>query len=182
MIQMLRFTAAIFILERKESCSKLKFSFLQVAIVGAPVTTWEAYDTGYTERYMSTPAENPLGYKMSSVLNYASRFPDEYVKLWIEQVVTLIIGIRDNIYYSTVNRTKFMIEKLLGTQASLHRVTSLCVVNWCSKCTFQAPQSGGEEPPTPPPLTLYLAPHSLLAALSGRLSIFFLFRLLDNFW
>jgi len=41
------------------------------------VTTWSAYDTGYTERYMSTPAENPLGYKMSSVLNYANRFPDE---------------------------------------------------------------------------------------------------------
>lgn len=49
----------------------------QVAIVGAPVTTWSAYDTGYTERYMSTPTENPLGYKMSSVLNYANRFPDE---------------------------------------------------------------------------------------------------------
>jgi len=52
-------------------------SIPQVAIVGAPVTTWSAYDTGYTERYMSTPAENPLGYKMSSVLNYANRFPDE---------------------------------------------------------------------------------------------------------
>lgn len=52
-------------------------SILQVAIVGAPVTTWSAYDTGYTERYMSTPAENPVGYKMSSVLNYANRFPDE---------------------------------------------------------------------------------------------------------
>ena len=62
---------------KSRSCSKLTFSFLQVAIVGAPVTTWESYDTGYTERYMSTPAENPLGYKMSSVLNYASRFPDE---------------------------------------------------------------------------------------------------------
>ena len=62
---------------KSRSFSKLTFSFLQVAIVGAPVTTWESYDTGYTERYMSTPAENPLGYKMSSVLNYASRFPDE---------------------------------------------------------------------------------------------------------
>lgn len=45
--------------------------------MGAPVTTWEAYDTGYTERYMNTPAENPRGYKMSSVLTYANRFPDE---------------------------------------------------------------------------------------------------------
>ncbi|XP_020608340.1 dipeptidyl peptidase 9-like [Orbicella faveolata] len=53
----------------------------KVAIVGAPVTTWSAYDTGYTERYMSTPAENPLGYKMSSVLNYANRFPDEENRL-----------------------------------------------------------------------------------------------------
>ncbi|XP_029199625.1 dipeptidyl peptidase 9-like [Acropora muricata] len=55
----------------------------KVAIVGAPVTTWEAYDTGYTERYMNTPAENPRGYKMSSVLNYANRFPDEENRLLI---------------------------------------------------------------------------------------------------
>jgi dipeptidyl-peptidase-4 len=37
----------------------------------APVTFWEGYDTAYTERYMGTPAENPEGYRASSVLNEA---------------------------------------------------------------------------------------------------------------
>ena len=31
----------------------------QVAVAGAPVTHWETYDTGYTERYMGTPQQNP---------------------------------------------------------------------------------------------------------------------------
>ncbi|WP_435015641.1 S9 family peptidase [Tundrisphaera sp. TA3] len=34
----------------------------------APVTSWDGYDTCYTERYMGTPASNPGGYKASSVL------------------------------------------------------------------------------------------------------------------
>ena len=34
----------------------------------APVTDWAGYDTGYTERYMGTPASNPEGYRGSSVL------------------------------------------------------------------------------------------------------------------
>jgi dipeptidyl-peptidase-4 len=39
----------------------------------APVTDWDGYDTGYTERYMGTPADNPGGYKASSVLDHAGR-------------------------------------------------------------------------------------------------------------
>lgn len=35
---------------------------------GAPVTDWKYYDTIYTERYMSTPKENPEGYVSSSPL------------------------------------------------------------------------------------------------------------------
>jgi dipeptidyl-peptidase 9 len=50
-----------------------------MAISGAPVTLWEAYDTGYTERYMDTPEENPNGYLTGSVLIYASKFPSEYI-------------------------------------------------------------------------------------------------------
>ena len=42
-------------------------------MAGAPVTLWELYDTAYTERYMSTPQENPEGYKKGSVLEYASQ-------------------------------------------------------------------------------------------------------------
>jgi dipeptidyl aminopeptidase/acylaminoacyl peptidase len=34
----------------------------------APVSSWAYYDTVYTERYMSTPADNPLGYNETSVL------------------------------------------------------------------------------------------------------------------
>ena len=48
-------------------------------MAGAPVTTWKLYDTGYTERYMDLPSNNPLGYKLGSVLHYANEFPDEYV-------------------------------------------------------------------------------------------------------
>ncbi|RUL89804.1 S9 family peptidase [Tautonia sociabilis] len=39
----------------------------------APVTDWDGYDTGYTERYMGTPADNPEGYASSSVLDKADR-------------------------------------------------------------------------------------------------------------
>ena len=38
------------------------------AVAGAPVTEWEGYDTHYTERYMSTPAENAEGYAGGSVI------------------------------------------------------------------------------------------------------------------
>ncbi|RMX59988.1 hypothetical protein pdam_00001080 [Pocillopora damicornis] len=77
----------------------------KVAIVGAPVTTWTAYDTGYTERYMNTPAENPLGYKMSSVLNYANRFPDE------ENRLLLVHGLIDenvHFYHSSLLITELI--------------------------------------------------------------------------
>jgi dipeptidyl-peptidase-4 len=39
----------------------------KVGIAGAPVTDWRLYDTGYTERYMGTPAENPAGYAESDL-------------------------------------------------------------------------------------------------------------------
>lgn len=40
-------------------------------IAGAPVTSWRDYDSIYTERYMSTPGENPEGYKATSVVEAA---------------------------------------------------------------------------------------------------------------
>lgn len=39
----------------------------------APVTDWDGYDTGYTERYMGTPQNNPEGYRDSSVLPISDR-------------------------------------------------------------------------------------------------------------
>ena len=40
-------------------------------VVGAPVVSWENYDTHYTERYMGLPDENPEGYRRADVLTYA---------------------------------------------------------------------------------------------------------------
>lgn len=42
-------------------------------ISGAPVTDWAMYETGYTERYMDTPAENAGGYEVSSCLPLAGK-------------------------------------------------------------------------------------------------------------
>ncbi len=43
----------------------------KAGVAGAPVVTWENYDTYYTERYMGLPQDNPEGYRASSVLTYA---------------------------------------------------------------------------------------------------------------
>ena len=40
-------------------------------IAGAPVTDWRDYDTIYTERFMSTPQDNPDGYATTSVVKAA---------------------------------------------------------------------------------------------------------------
>lgn len=50
---------------------------LQVAIAGAPVTVWMAYDTGYTERYMDVPENNQQGYEAGSVALHVDKLPNE---------------------------------------------------------------------------------------------------------
>jgi dipeptidyl-peptidase-4 len=45
----------------------------RVGVAGAPVTSWDGYDTCYTERYMRTPRANPDGYARASVLTHAGR-------------------------------------------------------------------------------------------------------------
>jgi dipeptidyl-peptidase 4 len=42
----------------------------RAAVAGAPVTSWDGYDTHYTERYMDTPAGNPDGYRSSAVMTH----------------------------------------------------------------------------------------------------------------
>jgi len=42
----------------------------KVAVAGAPVTSWEGYDTHYTERYMGLPSDNPTGYRESAVFEH----------------------------------------------------------------------------------------------------------------
>ena len=48
--------------------------YFDYGIAGAPVTSWELYDTHYTERWMDTPQENPEGYKSGSVLTYVDQY------------------------------------------------------------------------------------------------------------
>ncbi len=54
----------------------------KIAISEAPVTNWRGYDTGYTERYLKLPHDDPLdqtdSYFLSSVTRFASSFPSEY--------------------------------------------------------------------------------------------------------
>ena len=45
----------------------------RAGVAVAPVTDWDGYDTCYTERYMSTPADNAEGYRESSVLTRIAR-------------------------------------------------------------------------------------------------------------
>lgn len=67
----------------------------KVAVAGAPVTSWNLYDTGYTERYMDTPANNAQGYARGSVLSYVSQFPTEQNRLLI------VHGLMDeNVHFS----------------------------------------------------------------------------------
>lgn len=48
--------------------------YFDYGIAGAPVTSWELYDTHYTERFMDTPQDNPDGYRNGSVLTYVDRY------------------------------------------------------------------------------------------------------------
>lgn len=41
------------------------------AAASSPVTSWDHYDTIYTERFMSTPQANPDGYKNGNAMRYA---------------------------------------------------------------------------------------------------------------
>jgi dipeptidyl-peptidase 9 len=47
------------------------------------VSNWEAYDTGYTERYMGLPKDHPEAYRVGSVIENAAGFPDELDRLLV---------------------------------------------------------------------------------------------------
>ena len=54
---------------------------------GAPVTDWALYDTGYTERYLGTPQENPQAYDNGSLILKAHK---------LQRPLTLIHGLADD--------------------------------------------------------------------------------------
>jgi len=61
------------------------------AVVGAPVVTWENYDTFYTERYLGLPSENAEAYRVSNVLTYAKD---------LSRPLLLIHGLTDDNVYA----------------------------------------------------------------------------------
>lgn len=48
--------------------------YFDFGIAGAPVTSWDLYDSHYTERWMDTPQDNSEGYKSGSVLSYVDNY------------------------------------------------------------------------------------------------------------
>lgn len=51
----------------------------KMAIAVAPVTSWRFYDTIYTERYMTTPQENPSGYDDNSPINHVDKLKGDFL-------------------------------------------------------------------------------------------------------
>lgn len=51
----------------------------KTAIAVAPVTSWRFYDSIYTERFLSTPQENPKGYDENSPISYAGNLKGNYL-------------------------------------------------------------------------------------------------------
>ena len=53
----------------------------RAACAGAPVTSWDGYDTHYTERYMATPSTNPAGYRDGSAMTHVEGIRDRSLLL-----------------------------------------------------------------------------------------------------
>ena len=73
-----------------------------MAIAVAPVTSWRFYDTIYTERYMTTPQENPTGYDENSPINHVDKLKGDFL---------LIHGTGDDNVH--VQNTMRMVEALI---------------------------------------------------------------------
>ncbi|KAJ4808301.1 Dipeptidyl peptidase 4 [Rhynchospora pubera] len=43
------------------------------AVSGAPVTSWDGYDSFYTEKYMGLPLENPEAYEFGSIMHHVHK-------------------------------------------------------------------------------------------------------------
>ncbi|MCX7546878.1 S9 family peptidase [Xanthomarina sp. F1114] len=74
----------------------------KMAIAVAPVTSWRFYDSVYTERYMTTPQENPSGYDDNSPINHVDKLKGDFL---------LIHGSSDDNVH--VQNTMRMVEALV---------------------------------------------------------------------
>jgi dipeptidyl-peptidase-4 len=60
-------------------CMTKGANYFKTGIAVAPVTNWRFYDTIYTERYLSTPQDNPKGYDENSPINFAVLLKGKYL-------------------------------------------------------------------------------------------------------
>lgn len=82
----------------------------RVGVAGAPVTAWDGYDTHYTERYMSTPASNPDGYRSSAVFDCVDAIRGDLM---------LVHGLIDeNVHF---RHTARLVDRLIAARAP-HRL------------------------------------------------------------
>ncbi|WP_428391246.1 DPP IV N-terminal domain-containing protein [Lichenicoccus sp.] len=72
-------------------------------VAGAPVVDFADYDTAYTERYLGTPQDDPVGYKASNVLTYAAR---------LSRPLLILHGLTDdNVYFeNTMKLTQALLD------------------------------------------------------------------------
>ncbi|MYE05859.1 MAG: prolyl oligopeptidase family serine peptidase [Chloroflexi bacterium] len=63
----------------------------KVGVSGAPVSDWDGYDTGYTERYMGTPQHNAEGYREGSLLTHADKLRG--------QLLLIHGGVDENVHF-----------------------------------------------------------------------------------
>lgn len=72
-------------------CLSKRPDVFKAAVAGAMVSSWDGYDTCYTERYMGTPKSNPEGYARSEVMRYVDQ---------IEGSLLLVHGLIDeNVHF-----------------------------------------------------------------------------------
>ncbi|KAB1259809.1 Dipeptidyl peptidase 9 [Camelus dromedarius] len=114
----------------------------KVAIAGAPVTVWMAYDTGYTERYMDVPENNQLGYEAGSVALHVEKLPNEPNRLLI------LHGFLDeNVHFF---HTNFLVSQLIRAGKPYQLQVS---GSWKLPGPPRSPQSGGTCGPAPTQLS-----------------------------
>ncbi len=75
----------------------------RLGIAGAGVYDWLHYDTIYTERYMSTPSENPEGYRSSSCIEAAADLHG-HLLLWHGEI-------DDNVYATNTSQFALALQQ-----------------------------------------------------------------------
>jgi dipeptidyl-peptidase-4 len=60
-------------------CMTKGADYFKLGIAVAPVTNWRFYDSIYTERFLRTPQENPLGYDENSPINFVDKMKGHFL-------------------------------------------------------------------------------------------------------